>query len=98
MDQKPDSGRPNPYYSRNLALAGSLSQVGCVTVFIIIIALLLGLWLDNLLGTRPILTIVSLLVSIPVSLYSVVRIALSAAARFQSPEDLETPGDKGEAA
>lgn len=92
------SDRPNPGYSRNIALASSLSQVGCVTVFIILIALLAGLWLDNLLGTRPILTIIGLLVSIPVSLYSVVRIALSAAARFQSPADVETPEDKGEAA
>ena len=99
MQQKPDSGRPNPYYSRNLALAGSLTQVGCVTVFVVLIALLVGLWLDNLLDTKPILTIVSLLVSIPVSLYSVVRIALSAAARFQSPVEVEpSEEDKGEAA
>lgn len=99
MQLNPGSDRPKPGNTRNLALAGSFSQVGCVTVFIILAALLLGLWLDNLLNTKPILTIVSILVSIPVSLYSVVRIALSAAARFQSPVDVETPEEeKGEAA
>jgi F0F1-type ATP synthase assembly protein I len=91
MLSKPDSGRPNPYYTRNLALASTVLQVGCVTVLIIVGALLVGLWLDNVFDTRPILTIVSILVSIPVSLLMVVRIALSAAARIQSPADVETP-------
>ena len=77
-------------YTQNLALASTVSQVGCVTVVIVVGALLLGLWLDNLLDTKPILTIVCILASIPVSLFSLVRIALSAAARIQPPEDAET--------
>ena len=72
-------------YGTGLALASTVSQVGCVTVIIIIGALLLGLFLDNLLGTEPILTIGLILVSIPISLFSVVRIALSAARRIQEP-------------
>jgi F0F1-type ATP synthase assembly protein I len=67
----------------NLALAGMVSQVGCVTVVVVVGALLLGLWLDSVLGTRPVLTIVLLLLSIPVSLYSLVRIALSTAEQFR---------------
>jgi F0F1-type ATP synthase assembly protein I len=72
-------------YGPGLALASTLSQVGCVTVIIIIGAVLLGLFLDNLLGTEPILTIGLVLVSIPISLFIVVRIALSAARRIQEP-------------
>ena len=72
-------------YGAGLALASTISQVGCVTVIIIIGALLLGLLLDNLFDTKPILTLLLILVSIPVSLFSVVRIALSAARRIQQP-------------
>lgn len=86
------SDRHNNYYGQGLALASTVSQVGCVTVVIIIASLLLGLWLDNLLDTKPILTIVCILASIPVSLFSLVRIALSAATRIQAPakDDVET--------
>ncbi len=69
-----------------VALASTVSQVGCITVVIIVGALLLGIWLDKQLGTEPILTIVLILASIPVSLFSLVRIALSATARIQPPE------------
>ncbi len=62
---------------------------------IIVGALLSGLWLDNLLDTRPILTIVCILASIPVSLFSVVRIALSAAEHGSNPHaDEETSEEK----
>ena len=69
---------------KNLALAGMLSQVGCVTVVIVVGALLAGLWIDSLFNTRPLFTIVFLLASIPVSLYSLVRTALSTAAQLQA--------------
>ena len=61
-----------------------MSQVGCVTVVIVVGALLVGLWVDSLFDTRPLFTILFLLLSIPVSLYSLVRVALSTAAQFQA--------------
>jgi F0F1-type ATP synthase assembly protein I len=85
-------------YGAGLALASTVSQVGCVTVIIIVGALLFGLLLDNLLGTKPVLTIILILVSIPISLFSVVRIALSAARRIQEPpeEDASKEGEDRE--
>ena len=77
------SNRPEGI-AKNLALAGMLSQVGCVTVVIIIGALLLGLWMDSVFNTRPVFIVVFLLLSIPVSLYSLVRVALSTAAQLQA--------------
>jgi F0F1-type ATP synthase assembly protein I len=68
---------------QNLALAGMVSQVGCVTVVIVVGALLGGLWVDSLFDSRPVFTIAFLLLSIPVSVYSLVRVALSTAAQFQ---------------
>ncbi len=82
-------GSNRSQYTQNLALASTVSQVGCVTVVIVIGALLLGVWLDNLLDTKPILTIVCILASIPISLFSVVRVALSVTRRIQYPEDEE---------
>ena len=77
---------------KNLALAGVMSQVGCVTVVIVVGALLAGLWLDSQFNTRPVLTVLFLIGSIPVSLYSLVRIALSTAAQFQA--DIKPEGKK----
>ena len=53
-------------------------------VVIVIGALLLGLWVDSIFKTRPVFIVVFLLLSIPVSLYSLVRVALSTAAQFQN--------------
>lgn len=52
----------------NLTLAAVTSLVGCITVVITIAALLLGLWLDARFGTRPTLTVVLTLGSLPVTL------------------------------
>lgn len=82
---------PTTIVARNLALAGMVSQVGCVTIVIVVGALLVGLWLDSRWDTRPVMTIVLLLLSIPVSMYSLVRIALSTAHQFQTPQ---APSDR----
>jgi F0F1-type ATP synthase assembly protein I len=61
-----------------------LSQVGCVTVVIVVGALLGGLWADNVFHTRPLFTVLLLILSIPVSVYGLVRVALSTAAQMQA--------------
>lgn len=76
-----------------MALASTVSQVGCVTTIIVIGALLLGLWLDSLLDTRPTLTVALTLISIPISLFSLVRIALAATAGVRSVGDVS--GNEG---
>jgi F0F1-type ATP synthase assembly protein I len=68
-----------------VVLATTVAQIGCVTVFIILGALALGLVLDSQLGTKPLFTLLLVLASIPLSLYILVRIALSTAAQVASP-------------
>ncbi len=75
-----------------LALASAVSQIGCVTLVVVLGALVTGLWLDKTLSTRPLFTILFLLASVPVSLYLLVRIALSAAAQVTPPP--KPPGDE----
>ena len=81
-----------------LALASLVSQIGCVTIVIVLGALVAGLWLDRTFDTRPLFTMLLLLGSIPVSLYSLVRIAFSAAAQLTpTPESSEDqPSEEGE--
>lgn len=79
------------------AYAGLISQIGCTTSLasIIIIALAFGAGrlLDNYLGTSGIFTVLFLVGSFPVTLYVILRIALSTAARAQN---LMTPGQQDE--
>ena len=52
----------------NLKVATLGGQVGCLTLGIVLASVFGGLWLDNFLGTKPVLTIILLLASAPVSL------------------------------
>lgn len=43
-------------------------EVGCLTLIIVLLAVFGGLWLDGLLGTKPIMTLILVLASAPLSL------------------------------
>lgn len=58
-------------------------QVGCATVLIIVLALVLGLFLDRIFNTKPLATLVTMLVSIPVSIGSTLWILRSVLSRYQ---------------
>ncbi|MGH2521253.1 MAG: AtpZ/AtpI family protein [Anaerolineales bacterium] len=70
-------------YALNLTLASLAGQVGCLTLVIIVVALLGGLWLDNWLKTRPIFTLLLVIGSMPIALFIMYRVALSAIARIK---------------
>ncbi len=74
MDQQnqPNSNRQKLI---NLSIVGLISQVGILTVVIIIVALLAGMFLDNRLDTKPWFTIGLLIASVPVSLAVMVFVA-----------------------
>ena len=67
MDSQPSGDKDRKKYAFSLALAGLVGQVGCVTLTIILAALFLGLWLDSRFGSKPVATLILLVVSIPVS-------------------------------
>jgi F0F1-type ATP synthase assembly protein I len=71
-----------PSRARNLALAAVAAQAGCATIIIIILALLIGLWLDAQFGVRGLFTIGVLVLSVPLTLFIMLRIALGAAKRI----------------
>ena len=70
-------------YALNLGLAGFAGQVGCITLVIIIAALLGGLWLDRQFGVKPLFTILFLLGSVPITIFVMFRVAMSAIAKIK---------------
>ena len=58
--------RPDPL-AMNLRAASVALQVGCLTVFLVLGAVLGGIWLDNTLGTKPIFILLFVLGSVPVT-------------------------------
>lgn len=99
-DKTPSSDDRPQQMVYGLALASAVSQVGCVTVAVILGALVVGLGLDRVFDTKPLFTLLLLLGSIPVSLYLLVRIALSAVAQLNPPavktEESEESAPSGE--
>jgi len=67
----------------NLTIAGVASQVGCLTILIILGALFLGIYLDRLHASRPWYTIGLVLGSIPVSLLVMILIVLAAVKKIK---------------
>ncbi|MCX6025994.1 MAG: AtpZ/AtpI family protein [Chloroflexi bacterium] len=76
-------GKARREQALRLALLGLIGQVGCLTLAIIVAALIAGLWLDSRFDTRPLFTLILVLGSIPVTLFLMLRLVLSAAPRLQ---------------
>lgn len=67
---------------KNLGLAAIAGQAGCATLVIVFAALFIGLWLDTQFGRRGPFTFALLCLSIPVSLYAMLRLTMSAIERI----------------
>ena len=70
--------------SLNLTLAVVTGQVGCVTLLIIFVALFLGRWLDKQFDTSPLITIVLMIASVPVTLVVMFWVVRSVTRRYAS--------------
>ncbi len=75
-------------------------EVGCLTLIIVILAVFGGLWLDRLLGTKPLLTVLFVLLSAPFSLVLTFWIARNAVRKNtmspppQAGDQSNTEGEK----
>lgn len=78
----PDGHKPNPVLEVGIAVA---AQVGIAVVGVVLGAALGGIFLDRLLGTRPLFTIVLVVGACPVSLYLVYRVAQNAVSKLPMP-------------
>jgi F0F1-type ATP synthase assembly protein I len=81
----------------NLTMAAVAGQVGCLTLAIIFAALFLGLWLDSRFDSRPWITIVLMIGSVPVTLFLMFWVVRKATARLTSGSNQKAkPFEEGE--
>ena len=67
----------------NLTVAAVAGQVGCLTLVVILIALFAGLWFDARLNSRPLVTVILLIASVPVTLIMMFWVVKRAVARIE---------------
>lgn len=70
--------------------ASVLAQVGCLTLILIGIAIGGGLWLDAQFDTKPLITVILVLASVPVTFYLVIRLVLRGTTNLQRKSNLKT--------
>lgn len=80
-----DSGKNSQIVNQlSFTLALVIGQAGCLTLVIVILAVLAGLWLDEALGTKPTFTLILILGSIPVSLFTLVKVLKTALPKMEA--------------
>ena len=82
-----DPGQPGENrkeVNQSVVLGAVVGQVGCLTLLIVLAALFGGIWLDNYFGTKPILTVVLMIASVPVTLVVMFWIVRKATARLET--------------
>lgn len=89
MNETDPKEKKNHRYSLNLALAAVAGQVGCVTIIIVVVALLAGLWLDNRFNTSPIFLATLMIASVPVTVIIMLWIVRSVIARIKPSSEGE---------
>ena len=60
-----------------------IGQVGCLTLIIILASVFVGMWLDNMFGTKPVITLVLLFAGIPISVLVMLVVARRTLARIK---------------
>ena len=86
-----DPGRRKVVWTLLVVLVG---QVGCLTLLIILLSVVAGLWLDAFFDTKPVFTLVLLLAGIPLSVLIMLQVARKTLARLQEKQEMaarETP-------
>jgi F0F1-type ATP synthase assembly protein I len=68
--------------SFNNALITVATQVGCLTVSIILGTLAIGMWLDNVFGTSPWILLGLLIISMPIALFVMFKVATATTKRM----------------
>jgi len=81
------------FNSKALTVGG---EVGCLTLIIVILSVFGGIWLDRILGTKPLFTISLVLLSAPISLVLTYWIAKRAVRDIKPPQMTQTKPEQSE--
>ena len=98
MNRQDPVEKDRKQYAMNMALAVVTGLVGLITSVIVLASVFLGLWLDNHFQTRPMITIILVVASIPVSVFSMLIVVRKAVSRIkvQTPTKKEIPANSKE--
>lgn len=83
MNEAPTPEKKDQRYWLNLTLAGVTAQVGCLTLVIVLAAVFGGIWLDTQFHSKPVFTIVLLVISVPISIVVMFFIVRKATSRIK---------------
>jgi hypothetical protein len=84
MSSTPEQpGENRKELNQSVAIGAVVGQVGCLTLLIVLAALFGGLWLDNYFGTKPFITLILMIASVPVTLVVMFWIVRKATSRLQ---------------
>lgn len=73
-----------PFAGVATTAAKIFALVGILTFVTVAFAIIAGLWLDDRLDTRPLFTVVFVLVSVPVSFIVILRVTMAQVKQMQS--------------
>lgn len=76
------------------ALIGVFGKVGCLTLFLVIIPIVIGLLLDLHFNTQPIITVFLILVSFPITMFLIYRMVLHSTAGLNPPAESQDSEDE----
>lgn len=79
----PDPQRAQYAYLAKLGAVGG--EIGCLTLIIVLAAVFGGIWLDRLLGTKPVIMLILVLGSAPLSLFLTFLLATRAVKDINPP-------------
>ncbi len=92
---QPQPESPRKQRTFNLTLAAIIGQVGFLTLIIVLVAVFGGLWLDHLFQTKPMITILLVVGSIPISIYIMFAVVRAGVKRI-NPQDAGKKPDSPE--
>lgn len=87
----PQEKSPSSQLAQQASIFAIGGEVGCLTLVVIFAALIGGILLDRLLGTKPVFTLILLLGSAPLALYITFWVATRAVKKYtpQQPSTRE---------
>lgn len=81
----------------SLSFVRVIGRVGCLTFLLVVIPLAAGLYLDMRFKTQPLITILMVVASFPLTMYFIYRLVLRSTAGLQhSAETDKTPVEEAE--
>jgi F0F1-type ATP synthase assembly protein I len=58
----------------NMTVIALVGQVGCLTLLIVLGAVFLGMWIDSRMNSRPVGTIILVVVSVPIAIFVMLKV------------------------